>query len=665
MIVKNLPGVKQEDLYLFPSIWARREECGDKTHCPKVAWGTKSSNDPAVYEEWRKKYSREWSRVYFCIDLYKSNLSVIDVDIKNGKDGDNQLAALEAEHGPLPPTLKVQTPSGGFHYFFRGPIGNRGLAKAIDTPMMVPVPGSNAVGKGKYEIIENGPIASVPAWVGLLAGNSKERAKKGLPPLVELDLPHNVERAAEYLANARVAISGKRGNDTTYWTACKVKDYGVSPKKCFELMMSWNEKCIQAWSFGELEEIINNAYGYGRERVGVATCESEFGAASTAPDLQSKREKGAWPFVLPRGDMITESGDMWDWRETAPKCIIKNFLFSDIAILSGPGGTGKTTLMLYEAIHIATGIDLYGLKVERPGWTLFVSAEDPTKYLRARMRNICEELMLSPEQMEKVKRRVLFCDVTGKDAKFIKMEGGNVVSTGFANKIVETYHEDPPRAITFDPIVSFGVGESRVNDNEQGIISACREINNGLNCAIRLITHTGQTVARENIQDQYASRGGTALPDGSRMVSVLQHGTEGNKNAPDKCTFDEGSSVMVLSRPKLSYAPPNLPRVWIRRKGWSFEWFIEERLKPEERKQQAWNKIIKHIQQMEEDGEITNLSKTRIVEAHALVGLTRRELKQGIDELIAARALFEVPAPNDLKKGRFTRYISARAPEKK
>ncbi|MEA1052701.1 hypothetical protein U5801_23235, partial [Lamprobacter modestohalophilus] len=40
--------------------------------------------------------------------------------------------------------------------------------------------------------------------------------------------------------------------------------------------------------------------------------------------------------------------------------------------------------------------------------------------------------------------------------------------------------------------------------------------------------------------------------------------------------------IMILARAKLSYAPPNLPELWIKRTGYAFESFVELKRSPEE-----------------------------------------------------------------------------------
>lgn len=50
-----------------------------------------------------------------------------------------------------------------------------------------------------------------------------------------------------------------------------------------------------------------------------------------------------------------------------------------------PGGTGKSTLLLYEAVHVILGRDLYGMKINFPGNVVYFSAEDDTDLVLFRL----------------------------------------------------------------------------------------------------------------------------------------------------------------------------------------------------------------------------------------------------------------------------------------
>jgi hypothetical protein len=68
----------------------------------------------------------------------ESNLFIIDIDNKGGKDGNERLKELEGRFGRLPATYVVKTPNGGFHYYFTYPEVLKGrpikkeLAQGVD-----------------------------------------------------------------------------------------------------------------------------------------------------------------------------------------------------------------------------------------------------------------------------------------------------------------------------------------------------------------------------------------------------------------------------------------------------------------------------------------------------------------------------------------------------
>jgi RecA-family ATPase len=206
-----------------------------------------------------------------------------------------------------------------------------------------------------------------------------------------------------------------------------------------------------------------------------------------------------------------------------PQCVVESYLYADVAAFPGPGGTGKTTLFLFEAVHIVLGEPLYGLKVLTPGVVVLITAEDRRELLIARLHRIMEVMELNDEKRAKVCAGVMVWDVTGTVCRLTELDRhGNVVLTRLADAIVEHFRDASPIMVGLDPLISFGAGERIVNDNEHSLILAARRIVRGLGCCVRLICHVGKEAARSGALDQYASRGGSALADGARMVAVLR-----------------------------------------------------------------------------------------------------------------------------------------------
>jgi RecA-family ATPase len=316
-----------------------------------------------------------------------------------------------------------------------------------------------------------------------------------------------------------------------------------------------------------------------------------FSAQKFSPDLDSPANS------VPAREDLYASLDEMRLASLAPRCIVKDYLYADVAQVTAPGGTGKTTQMIYESICIALGRPVWGHTVESPGWVLIVSAEDERERLIARIWHICEAMELSEHEIAQVRRGVLVWDVTGEQRKLIFSRDGNLMLTTLADDIVEQFSTDPPQIIQFDPLVSFGVAEERINDNEQALIMAARRMVKALGCCVRYIHHTGKANAREKKMDQYAGRGGSALADGSRMTVVLATWEPGDTKhqLPAGLVPDKDSSITILARAKLSYSPPNLPLIWIKRTGFKYEHFVELKISDEDCDEARRTQLVRFI----------------------------------------------------------------------
>ena len=254
-----------------------------------------------------------------------------------------------------------------------------------------------------------------------------------------------------------------------------------------------------------------------------------------------------------------------------PRCVVENYLYADAGALVAPGGTGKTTLFLFEAIHVALGIPLYGLKVTSPGPVVVITAEDNAEVLYARLRELMAGLGLDDGQKTEALARIYIADLCGQSLRLLRRTEGVIRSTDLPDHIIERYGPINPAIITIDPTVSFGAGEQQYsNDDAQGLVIAARRIVRAIGCCVRFVHHTGKLHARDGALDQYAGRGGSALPDGCRMVAIMQPWHPDSAiSLPLGVTPCPGEELMILARAKGSYHQPQ-PDIWIARRGWCF-----------------------------------------------------------------------------------------------
>lgn len=343
-----------------------------------------------------------------------------------------------------------------------------------------------------------------------------------------------------------------------------------------------------------------------------------------------------------------------------PPCIVENYLFADLALLAAAGGTGKTTMLIHEAVCIALGRPVWGLATRKTGATLFITAEDPKTLFVARLREIMTTMNLHPVDRKRAMSRINVWDVSGDVKRLAEMDaGGNIRLTGLADAIADAYQDDPPVMLVFDPCVSFGPGERLVNDGDQAIVIACRRIIKRLGCCVRIVHHTGKGNARAGAVDQYASRGGSALPDGSRMVAVLSGVNEGDHGAPpEDFHLEPGESGFVLARAKLSYAPPQ-PKLWIKRTGYHFQHFVESgQNKGKNRDADADAEAIYAFLRTQLTAGRKHTKHTLEAIAPSFLDIPRAAVRTAMALLIVSGRVREEMLPPDERKGGRKNYIN-------
>lgn len=303
-----------------------------------LKWRDQSTTDIAVIRAWEKQFPGcTWG-----IDCGKSGITVLDDDRGKCPDAVESLFALELDHGDLPPTYTVRTPSGGYHYYYLGQGRNSAstkLGRGLDSRgsggyVMAPCcPG--------YEVIAASPVAPAPLWFIELIGRPVERAPREAPADVTLDTEGAIARAIEYLQEADPAIEGAGGDAHTYDVACRVRDFGISQANCLELMLdNWNDSCSPPWDPEDLAKKVDNAYQYAQSQIASRSAENVFPAIEEVPTpSRFKLLRSADVKLLPR----------MAW-------VVKNLIPTrGLFQIYGPSTSGKSFLMFDMLAAIAEG----------------------------------------------------------------------------------------------------------------------------------------------------------------------------------------------------------------------------------------------------------------------------------------------------------------------
>lgn len=212
----------------------------------------------------------------------------IDIDNKNGKNGDATLVRAELEGFEFPATYEQRTPTGGRHLVYRVAAACKQGAGVFGDGVDTRSRGGYLVGAGS--VVAAGRYAGNSASLALAhgrvvehCGRAIERAVAAGTAVAGVDAAAAETRARFYLEHeAPTAVQGDAGDQETFRVACRVKDLGVPREKAFELMFHlWNDRCQPPWTPDELAKKVDNAYRYGADAVGAASPEADFKPVDT------------------------------------------------------------------------------------------------------------------------------------------------------------------------------------------------------------------------------------------------------------------------------------------------------------------------------------------------------------------------------------------------
>lgn len=353
-----------------------------------------------------------------------------------------------------------------------------------------------------------------------------------------------------------------------------------------------------------------------------------------------------------------------------PKMIVENYLQQDAGGDVGTGGTGKTTLILWEGVHIILGRPLYGRRIVRPGAILIITAEDSREITLSRLNQVCNTMGLTTAEQKKVLEQFYVEDVSATDAKIVVADRIGVHATTFVDEIIDKYRDVKLAFVSLDPTSLLGPGELSANDGMAQLMRTARTLNKGLNAAVRLVHHVAQVVARSGIHDQYAGRGGTAFADNSRSQRQIDK-VKARKFDHDGSHYEMPAeisdidiakgNVLAIYVHKLSYSERDSTPIIVVRNGFAFRHVPMERVDNSDvargaRCENEMWRVVDFVRGQLALGK--KLSKSEMDLHKDAIGLNRIELRGALTRALNCYALVELPLPKSERITKRNKYLS-------
>jgi hypothetical protein len=225
-----------------------------------------------------------------------------------------------------------------------------------------------------------------------------------------------------------------------------------------------------------------------------------------------------------------------------------------------PGGLGKSSLALAEALAMAAGRNLIGDAPPQPLRVWYWCGEDPAEEIDRRVTAACMHYGITAADLDgrlfTDSGRVLPITLASEE------RGGVIIARPQVEAMVAAINAAGLDVLIIDPFVtSHGVNE---NDNRaiNAVVSLWREIADRTGCAVELIHHAQKAAINAGAELGVAqSRGASALIDGVRSARFLVGMTE---DEAARAGLDTHQGFFRVEMGKANLAPRPDRAVWRR-----------------------------------------------------------------------------------------------------
>lgn len=481
-------------------------------------WQNLATDDQAQLQKWQHDF-RDKMRFWGIPCGPINGIFALDVDVKPGKNGWDTIR----KHGfVIPKTLSQKTLSGGSHFIFKFD-PNRPLKNRVGF-----LPGLDIRSTGGWialygiDMDWNTPIVDAPEWIYEYAQKYKDNAIN-TPTGPSIRLAPEIAQGIFHscLDNIKNAPAGE-SNDTLNIESFKVGQLVASGAITYDFAFSELFKAAKLRGKPDYEAKATIKSGLdGGMKNPLTSPFPNTAPVAAFPIPEAPKPPERWtPKRLTRSDLLNRA------KLRKPQ-LFQDWSSEDITITTADGGTGKTTLKLFESICLALGDRFLGFDCKQRGKTLFITGEDTAEKLAAMIGKMAEQMGLldgSPENEEKMRiiEESIFIKKDPDLCLIQKDKQGFLHANGEAmQKLKDAVDDIRPKRIVFDPIASFWGSESALNDMNKAVTKFMSWLTEYAQCEVEMINHMGKSSSANRDMTQFAGRGGSGLPSNSRISRVL------------------------------------------------------------------------------------------------------------------------------------------------
>jgi len=230
---------------------------------------------------------------------------------------------------------------------------------------------------------------------------------------------------------------------------------------------------------------------------------------------------------------------------------IRKFVSLDVA----PGGVGKSSLAIVEALAITSGKPLLGIIPAERGRVWYFNGEDPMDEIHRRVVAAIKHYDILPDEIA----GRLFLD-SGRTQPIIigvQQKDGAVIQEPIVEAVVDSIRRNKIDVVTLDPFVSTHQVMENDNNAIDRVAKTWAKIADITGCSINLVHHSRKTGGIEvSVED---GRGASALASAARSARAFNQMSE---EEASKAGVENRRLFFRTDNGKANLAPPSDQATW-------------------------------------------------------------------------------------------------------
>ncbi|MBN8647957.1 MAG: AAA family ATPase [Caulobacterales bacterium] len=424
-----------------------------------------------------------------------TGIVVLDIDKKNNKDGFESIK----EYGDVSKTLTVETPNNGKHYIYKsnGSIIKNSVGK-LGNGIDVRGDGGYIIAAGSkingitYKITDNSKIVEPPNWI---------------------DKPYTkafwiLKNEIKKVQNAQKGTRNETFNKSAFILFIEVKRGNLTED---EVKSALFEACSENGYINDDGKKAFNTTIESAKKGAYEQAKADISHQTNYVDIVAK----PFDFTSP----INVEPLPWIYENI--------YLRNAVTATVGAPGTGKSNMILTEAVELVYNFSLIGYKASNKSLNVWVlNIEDDENVLKSRVQGIIHHYKLKKENIGN-----LFIGTNSQKSFKLASNSKNGLTINKAafdaiKSEIETKKID---LVILDPFVYF----HDLQENDNSLISSLLEELSNLaketKCAIHVVHHTGKS---NSASDANIGRGASSFGGSARLIRSLE--SIGTKTNSDK-----------------------------------------------------------------------------------------------------------------------------------